>query len=329
VNGGQEQLTMKKLSLSVFVVMALALVAGLALFAFGHPVHVLPFPELADAGSLGMSGMGLAGAGLMRNYVSNVQNVAANSTAVIKLGTGGNAPTVDKLQLTLSGTTMSTAKIAAIRAYANGREFFVDASATKRNLRRAYMGLPVVTSELVLDFTEPNAKTQIEQNLSSIPLALLSDFRVELDITSAVAPAIQCLAHVRAPTANPFIKKIRKINHKLEVGQTTVYVPFGSAGSKLLRVWIDETTDQNVTAIELRAKNSIGYEGSRTQLQNSQSVNGLSPQANLCVLDFIEDGNLSGWFDTSKAQDVELRLTAGTAEMCSIYYEWLDPIDHL
>src|SRR5689334_13858490 len=108
-----------------------------------------------------------------RNYVKNIQPMGAGQTAVITLGTGKNAPTLDKLQLILSGATFDATKVTGIKGFVNGREFYVEGSGTVHNKRRDYLGLYNAASEIVLDFTEPNARSAIEQNLSALPLSLM------------------------------------------------------------------------------------------------------------------------------------------------------------
>jgi hypothetical protein len=267
-----------------------------------------------------------------KNKVTNIMPVAPGATATVTLGTGKNAPTLDKLQFILAGTTFDVSHITGVRGYMNGREFYVDGTGTVHNKRRDYLGLYTAASELVLDFTEPNAKSAIEQNLSAIPLALLQDLRFELDIAAGASAnlTLACLAHFRAPTNNPFVKKLRKITQSFAAGgEQVIYLPNGPSGGKLTRAWIHEGSAGNITAVELRARNAIGIEGTRTQIQNSQRHNGLTPQAGVLCLDFIEDGNLAGWFDTSALSDVELKFTGTAADTYTVYLEYLDPIGRL
>jgi len=310
------------------LVAALVLACGAA-FA-GFPVTDFLPPDVLAA--LGAAGAALPFAGTFKNKVTNIQPVAPGATATVTLGTGKNAPTLDKLQFILGGTTFNVSHINAIRGFINGREFYVDGTGTVHNARRTYLGLNPKVSELVLDFTEPNAKSAIEQNLSAIPLALCQDFRFELDIASGASAdlTLTALAHFRAPTNNPFIKKVRKITQAFAAGgEQVVYLPNGPSGGKLVRAWIHESAAGNVTAVELRARNAIGIEGTRTQLQNSQEANGLTPQNGVLVLDFIEDGNLAGWFDTGALSEVELKLTGTAACTYTVYLEYLDPIGRL
>jgi hypothetical protein len=266
-----------------------------------------------------------------RSYVKNVQPLGAGQTAVITLGTGKNAPTLDRLQLLLSGTTFDATKVLGIRGFMNGREFYVEGTGTVHNKRADYLGLYNDAAEIVLDFTEPNARSAIEQNLSAIPMSLLQDLRFEVDIAgTAVAPMITPIAHFRAPTANPFVKKVRRIPQGFAAGgEQVIYLPNGPSGSKLVRAWIHEGSAGNITAVELRARNAVGFETTRAAMEKSQKRNGLTPVAGVAVIDFIEDGNLAGWFDTQALSDVELRLTGTAADNYQVYLEYLDPIAHL
>ena len=71
------------------------------------------------------------------------------------------------------------------------------------------------------------------------------------------------------------------------------------------------------------------YETNRAKLEHSQKVNELVPQAGIVVLDFIEDGNLSGVLDTGSASNVEMRLKASAGNTYTVYYELIDPIGRL
>lgn len=267
-----------------------------------------------------------------RNYVKNIQPVRHGATAIAKMGVGASAPTLDKIVFTLSGANFDVSKIAGVRGMMNGREFYVDKDGATHNKRRAYLGLATNNDELVLDFTEPNARSAIEQNLSALPMSMMQSLQFELDIVddAAVVPQIVGLAYFRAPTKNPYVKKLRKLSQAFSAaGEQVIYVPNGPSGGKLVRVWIHEGIAGNITKAELRARNAVGVETTRSEAERSQAQNGLVPQAGIFVLDFIEDGNLSGWFDTSALSEVELRLTGTAADAYTVYLEYLDPIGRL
>jgi len=263
---------------------------------------------------------------------TNLQNVAPGNTATLKLPVGKNAPTLDKVILELTGGLVAS-NIESIRGKANGRLFMDESTGTIMNLRDTYRGIFTADGFLTLDFTEPKARNgAIEQLLASVPMSMLQDLSFEIKLAAA-APAlgrIDAQIVVRQPTNNPFIlKKLNTTASFAASGEQIAYLPTGGAGGKLKRIWIHEGTGGTVTDLQIRVGNSIAYETNRTKLEYAQKCNGLTPQIGIVVLDFIEDGNLSGVLDTGNAANVELRLTSSAANTYTIWYEFIDPIGRL
>lgn len=263
---------------------------------------------------------------------TNLQNVAPGNTATLKLPVGKNAPTLDKIILELGGT-MTAAHIESIRGKANGRLFLDEGTGTGINLRDAYRGVFNSTGFVTIDFTEPKARNgAVEQLLASVPMSQLQDlaFEIKLFPAAPVGSTITAEIVVRQPTTNPYIaKKLNTTASFAASGEQIMYLPTGGAGGKLKRVWIEETTAGTITDLEIRVGNSTAYETSRTRLEYSQKQNGLTPQAGKVVLDFIEDGNLSGVLDTGASANVELRVKSSAANTYKVYYEFIDPIGRL
>lgn len=264
---------------------------------------------------------------------SNLQNVAPGNTATLKLATGANAPTLDKIIFELSGALFDVTDIDSVRVKANGKIIWDEGSGGIIKLRDDYRGIFTSATMLTLDFTEGKARNgAVEQLLSSIPLSLLQDFSVELKLNAA-APAVGRLDTqivVRQPTKNPFIsKKLQTSQSFAASGEQIVFLPTGGAGGKLKRVWIHEATPGTVTDLEIRIGNSVAHETNRAKLEHSQKQNALVPQAGVVVVDFVEDGNLSGVLDTGSAAGVELRLKSSAANAYTVYYEFIDPIGRL
>lgn len=268
-----------------------------------------------------------------KQRLTNLQNVAPGNVATLRIPTGANAPTMDKLVLELSGG-MLPAHILRIEGKANGRRFMTLSTGTILNLWRDYMGVFSAAAFLTIDFTEPNARNgAIEQLMASVPLSMLQDLTFEIEI-AAGAPAlgrIDAQMHYRQPTKNPYIRKLLDTSVAFAAsGEQIVYLPTGGAGGKLKRVWINEvTTAGTITNAEVRVGNVTAIETNRAKLEHSQKENGLVPQAGWVVLDFIEDGNLSGVLDTGNAQNVELRITSSAANSYKVWYEFIDPIGNL
>lgn len=267
-----------------------------------------------------------------KQRLTNLQNVAPGNIATLKVPTGANAPTMEKIMFELSGG-MTPAHIERIEGYANGRRFLVEGAGTVLNARRSYMGLFNSATFLNLDFTEPKARNgAVEQQLATVPLALLQDLRFDIKI-AAGAPApgrIDAQMHFRAPTNNPYIRKMLDTSQSFAAsGEQIMYLPIGGAGGRLKRVWIHEQTAGTITDVELRVGNITAIETNRAKLEHSQKENGLTPQDGVVVVDFVEDGNLSGVLNTATAAQVELRLTSSAANTYRVYYEYIDPIGNL
>ena len=264
---------------------------------------------------------------------TNLQNVAPGNTATLKLPTGKNAPTLDKVILELSGAGFDPSDIESIRGKANGRLFWDETTGTVMNKRDDYRGVFTAATFLTIDFTEANARNgAVEQLLSSVPMSLLQDLSFEIKL-AAGAPAVARLDAqivVRQPTNNPYIlKKLNTTQNFGNSGEQIMYLPTGGAGGKMKRIWIHESVAGTITDAQIRVGNTTVYETNRTKLEHSQKQNGLTPQAGIVVIDFVEDGNLSGVLDTGMAPNVELRLTSSAANTYQVFYEFIDPIGRL
>lgn len=264
---------------------------------------------------------------------SNLQNVAPGNIATLKLATGANAPTLDKIIFELSGAGFDVADIEWVRVNANGKPIWNEGSGSIINVRDDYRGIFTSATMLTLDFTEPNARNgAVEQLLGSIPLSLLQDFSVDIKLAAA-APAvgrIDTQIAVRQPTKNPYVtKKLQTTQAFPASGEQILFIPTGGAGGKLKRMWVHELTPGTITDVEIRMGNATVNETNRAKMEHSQKLNKLVPQAGMVVIDFIEDGNLSGVLDTGNAAGVELRLQSSAGNTYTVYYEFIDPIGRL
>lgn len=264
---------------------------------------------------------------------TNLQNVSAGNTASMKLPTGKNAGTLDKVILELSGVGFLPSHIESIRGKANGKLFWDESTGTIMNLRDDYRGVFTSASFLTLDFTEKNARNgAVEQLISAIPMGMLQDLTFEIKLAQAapVTARLDAQMVIRQPTQNPFIlKKLNTTQGFVAGGEQIMYLPVGGAGGKLKRIWIHESTPGNITQVDIRVGNTTAYETNRAKLEHSQKQNNLVPQAGIVVIDFVEDGNLSGVLDTGNAANVELRITGTAGDNYQVFYEFIDPIARL
>jgi hypothetical protein len=270
--------------------------------------------------------------------LNNLQGYGPGNVATLKCPAGPGAPTYDQIVLELGGG-LTPAHIEYIRGKASGRIFHDDGTGTIINKRDDYRGIFTDAAFVVLDFTEPNARNGAsEQLLASVPGALLTDLSFEIKLASG-APAvgtgtIKAVANYRPPTNNPFIRKMLNTTQAFSAAGTDAapniaFLPTGGNGGKVKRIWLHESVAGTTSRAEIRIANNVVHEVTRTRLENDQKRNGLVPQTGVFVMDFIEDGNLAGMLDTSRAPNVELRLTNGAACTYTVYYELIDPIGRL
>lgn len=268
--------------------------------------------------------------------LTNLQNVAPGNIATLKCPVGQGAPTYDQIRLELSGG-MTPSHIEYVRGKINGRIFLDEGSGLVINDREDYRGVFNDNSAIVLDFTEPKARNgAAEQLVASVPGSLCADLSFEIKIAAGAPPGgrITAVANYRPPTSNPFVRKLLATTISFsgagsEAAPNIAYLPTGSNGGKIKRIWIHETTPGNVTGAQVRVANNVVHEVTRARAEHDQKRNSLVPQAGVFVLDYIEDGNLAGMLDTSNMPQVELRLVATAGDSYKIYYELLDPIGRL
>lgn len=268
--------------------------------------------------------------------LTDLQNVVPGNTATLKLPAGPNAPTYDVIRLELSGG-MTPAHIESIRGKIDGRIFFDEGAGTELQDRDEYRGIFTEAGFVNIDFTEPKARNgAVEQLLASVPGHLCKSLQFEIKIAAAAPGAGRIVAscNYRPPTNNAYVKKVLAIPQGFSAAGTEgapniIYLPTGNEGGKVKRLWCKETTNGNITAVQIRIANNVVHEVTRARLEHDQKRNGLVPQAGLVVLDFIEDGNLAGLLDTQAAPGCEVRFVTTAGEQLKVYVEYLDPIGRL
>lgn len=268
---------------------------------------------------------------MIKLRATNLQNVSAGNVATLKLPCGKNAGTLDKVIFELSGAGFTPAHIEYIRGYYNGRMFYDEVTGTIHNKRDDYRGIFTAATFVTLDFTEPNARNgAIEQLLSSVPMSMLQSLTIEVKLTAdaPVTARLDAQMILRPPTNNPYISKFLNTTQGFVAsGEQILFLPTGGAGGKLKRIWIHElTTAGTIEELDIRVGNTIAFETSRTKLEYAQKQNKLVPQAGVVVVDFVEDGNLSGVLDTGLAAGIDLRLISSAANNYRVFYEYIDPI---
>lgn len=266
----------------------------------------------------------------MTDKLINLQNVGAGQVAILTVPC---SVTYDKIHLKLGGGLVA-ADIAKIEGKANGKTFYVD-TGTFVQKRQAYKGIYVQAGVVTLDFTEPNARGgAVPQYMASIPANLLSNLVFEITISGA-ANALSTLlatAEYRAPTQNPYIRKMILMNAALpSVGDNDLFLPSGMSGGLVKRVWLHG--NDRLTQYDLRVDKTTKRFQTKFDWLNEQNENKLVPQTGLDVIDFMADGNVQGMLNTAgdgkHIPEIQLRATVSAAETMAIYLEYIDPIGRL
>lgn len=256
----------------------------------------------------------------------DLQNATPGNVAILKLSYNA---TFDKLHFKLAGG-LTKAHIGRIEGKANGVTFFEDVAANIA-VRDAYQGIFTQADTITLDFTEPNTRGgAAAQYLSALPRNLLDSLTFEIEILPA-APAgmsLKCEGEYRDPTSNPFILRRKKFAIPLGVtGDNDYTLPSGVNGGLIKRVWVHHAGI--VTAAELRTNGTPRTRATVASMEYKQKRNRVVPQANLLVVDFIDDGNLMNMLNTTQVKETLLRLTTNAAGQATVYLDYIDDLRKL
>jgi hypothetical protein len=256
----------------------------------------------------------------------DLQNVGPAKTAVLKLS---YFATFDKIHLLLANG-LTKAHIGRIEGKANGVTFFVD-DGQLIGVRDAYQGVYVDPNVITLDFTDPNTRGgAAAQYLAAVPRNQLASLTFEITIkdTAPGAGTMTAEAEYRDATPNPFILRRKDFNAPLAIsGENDLMLPVALNGGLIKRVWLHH--GGNVVKAELRANGTPKIRASTGSITYAQKRNRLVPQANVLVLDFIQDGNLMGMLNTAGLNECLLRITTSAPDTLKAYVDYVDDLKRL
>lgn len=256
----------------------------------------------------------------------DLQNVRPGAVAVLKISYNA---TFDKFHLLLGGG-LTKAHIGRIEAKANGVSFFVD-DGVLIGVRDAYQGLFVDPSRITIDFTDQNTRGgAAAQYLASVPRNLMNSLTFEITI-SADAPVgltMTATGEYRDPTPNPYVLRRKDFNAPLSLtGENDLMLPSQINGGLIKRIWLHHTG--KVTGVELRTNQTPRIRTAVSTLNYKQKRNKLTPQENLTVIDFIDDGNLMNMLNTAGVNECLLRLTTSAPDSLRAFIDYVDPLQKL
>jgi hypothetical protein len=245
------------------------------------------------------------------------QNVVATGRAVLnsKLVLGN---VVQGIVLVLGGGAFTKAMITALRVKLNGKVIFGDVSGTMLDLIQRYLVLQNDATHLLIDFSEPIARS-IQGELTgciNTAAAGVSDFTVEVDIAGATTPTLKGLVIMRSPFSMTPDKGF-DVNSLLLIralipttvtetaaGEFQHDLNYGSQGSSLIkRVFISSTI---LTAFRVKRDSLDIFEGGNPGVLSADNTfieqnYGRQAQANFYVYDPLMDGNQSDAVPTRRA----------------------------
>lgn len=248
------------------------------------------------------------------------QNVVATGLAICDmnkfLGT-----VIEKITLTLGGTSFTHSMITKIELKANGKVIW-ESTGARLNSTNLYNGQTDDATILKIDFMDRKAVTPNARQAGAIDLSQgsgVSQLRLEVTTAGATAPTLVGFADVSPPTNDPAEAGIRGLVARRHVathvigaaGQFALPVPHlepAGGGSNYRRIFIFAA---NLTALKTVRDGITEHELTKAQNEAAQKDNFKVPQSGLIVFDPCQDGQLSGrTWDTRRGVCTSAQLYA-------------------
>lgn len=232
--------------------------------------------------------------------------------------------TLECINLSLAGTSLTKAMITLIQLKANGKVIF-ETTGTNLDLLENFKGYASAdATKLSINFMEPKAKTVNAFQAGAIDLSPesgITNLRLEVTIAGATAPALSAIAEVSPAIAIPSEAGIRFLMLRRHRNAQTI----GAAGTFSLQVpHIDPAGggsvykriavfSANMTAFKAQREGITEFEVTKAENEWIQKKALRVPQANLVVFDPVLDGIQAGrvW-DTRPSAGVRSAQLYGT-----------------
>ncbi|KVL36390.1 hypothetical protein WS97_12120 [Burkholderia territorii] len=253
-------------------------------------------------------------------------------------------PTYEKLKFNLLGGLL-VSQIDLIVGKINGKPFFT-AKGADLQAENLYLGKQNPNNLLLLDFTLPNAKSSsaggrptsqaAEMLLTCLPSSTMQSLTFEISV-NAGAPAvgtggIECYSQESDPTNNPFVMKQLYAQYNFQVAQDNdIALPVGQSGGIISQLFFHQTNygvggAGSVTNVQVRNAGVIIFEGKPSDIASDQTDYGRVQQNGLLVLDYHLQGLREKLLNTSKSNQVFVRLTtSGGPTVWTGYTRLIDP----
>lgn len=249
--------------------------------------------------------------------------------------------TLECLNLSLAGTSLTKAMLTLIQLKANGKVIF-ETTGTNLDLLENFKGYASAdATKLSINFMEPKAKTVNAFQAGAIDLSPesgITNLRLEVTITGATAPALSAIAEVSPAIAIPseaairflMLRRHRNTQTIGAAGTFSLQVPHidpAGGGSVFKRIAIYSA---NCTAFKAMREGITEFDVTKAENEWIQKKALRTPQTNLVVFDPVLDGIQAGrvW-DTRPSNGVRSAQLYGTfsgAETITLETEELIPL---
>lgn len=267
------------------------------------------------------------------------QNVVASGVAICDLSKFLGS-VLEKITLTLGGTTFTKSMITYIALKANGKIIF-ETDGSKLDAANQYNLPNSDVTILKIDLYDRRGVTANARQAGTFDLSEgsgINSLRLEVTTSGATAPTLVGVADVSPPTNDPAEAGIRPLvarRHRASyvvgaAGTFAMPIPHldpAGGGSNYRRIYFYSA---NMSGFKTVREGVTEHEVTKLQNEACQKDNLRTPQSNLVVFDPVQDGQLSGrTWDTRPVAGVRSAQFYGTfsaGETITIETEELLPV---
>lgn len=254
-------------------------------------------------------------------------NVVASGKATVNLPIGMS---YNKVILALGGTAFTKSMITDVSVKLNGKIIYQE-TGSRLDLINQYRGLTAAAGFLTLDFTEPRAKSMIEQYVGNINTASgVSSLTVEVTIAGATAPTLDSYSEMGPPAQLGVIAK--------HIPFTAAFASSGKIPMKLIDITnrggivkrIHFAHTGNFSALEVK-KNGIVIWDNVLAAVNTFWLGEYqkTSQTNMYTYDPCADNNYANALKTADATALEFNPTFTAADTVTAVVEVLDVLGNM
>ncbi|MDR5739497.1 major capsid protein P2 [Caballeronia sp. LZ016] len=254
-------------------------------------------------------------------------NVVANGVATVNLPIGMS---YNKIILALGGTTFTKSMITNINVKVNGKIIY-QALGSRLDLINQYRGLQANGGFLTIDFTEPRAKSMVEQYVGNINTASgVSSLTVEVTIAGATAPTLDSYTEYNAPAPLGVIAK--------QILFTSSFAGSGKFPMKLIDITnrgglikrVHFAHGGNLSMLEVKKNGIVIHDNVPTAVNSFwQGEYQKTAQPNIYTYDPCADNNYANAVKTADATALEFNPTFTAADTVTAVVEVLDVLGNM